>query len=115
MSNEQSYRDLLWCHKPITDFWRVGPGIARRLEALNCLTMGDVARLSEQNEAALSIRKKRCKPRYLSGWSRRLWADGIGVAALLPLQAQKGTLPGLRLGRNDLHLRVGSSHARSTS
>ena len=33
--NEQSYRDLLWCHKPITDFWRVGPGIARRLEALN--------------------------------------------------------------------------------
>ncbi|MBQ6610135.1 MAG: DNA methylase [Oscillospiraceae bacterium] len=51
--NEQSYRELLWCHKPITDFWRVGRGTARRLEALNCFTMGDVARLSEKNEAAL--------------------------------------------------------------
>ncbi len=51
--NEQSYRELLWCHKPITDFWRVGRGTARRLEALNCYTMGDVARLSEKNEAAL--------------------------------------------------------------
>ena len=51
--NEQSFRELLWCHKPITDFWRVGRGIARRLEALNCFTMGDVARLSEKNEAAL--------------------------------------------------------------
>ena len=51
--NEQTYRELLWCHKPITDFWRVGPGIARRLEALNCFTMGDVARLSERNEATL--------------------------------------------------------------
>lgn len=51
--NEQSYRELLWCHKPITDFWRVGRGYARRLEALNCFTMGDVARLSETNEAAL--------------------------------------------------------------
>lgn len=51
--DEQSFRELLWCHKPITDFWRVGRGIARRLEALNCFTMGDVARLSEKNEAAL--------------------------------------------------------------
>ena len=51
--NEQSYRELLWCHKPITDFWRVGRGTARRLEALNCFTMGDIARLSEKNEAAL--------------------------------------------------------------
>ncbi len=51
--NEQSFRELLWCHKPITDFWRVGRGTARRLEALNCSTMGDVARLSEKNEAAL--------------------------------------------------------------
>lgn len=51
--NEQSFRELLWCHKPITDFWRVGRGTARRLEALNCFTMGDVARLSEKNEAAL--------------------------------------------------------------
>ena len=51
--NEQSFRELLWCHTPITDFWRVGRGTARCLEALNCYTMGDVARLSEKNEAAL--------------------------------------------------------------
>ncbi len=51
--NEQSFREQLWCHTPITDFWRVGPGTARRLEALKCYTMGDVARLSEKNEAAL--------------------------------------------------------------
>lgn len=51
--DEIKYRELLWCHKPLTDFWRVGPGIARRLEALGCYTMGDVARLSERNEGRL--------------------------------------------------------------
>ena len=51
--DEIKYRELLWCHKPLTDFWRVGPGIARRLEALGCYTMGDVAKLSEQNEGKL--------------------------------------------------------------
>ena len=51
--DEMSYRELLWCHTPITDFWRVGGGIARRLEALGCFTMGDVARLSEKDESAL--------------------------------------------------------------
>ena len=48
--NEMSYRELLWCHRPLTDFWRVGSGIARRLEVLGCFTMGDVAKLSIQNE-----------------------------------------------------------------
>ncbi len=51
--NEQRFRELLWCHRPITDFWRVGRGTARRLAALNCFTMGDVARLSETREDAL--------------------------------------------------------------
>ena len=51
--NEMSYRKLLWCHRPLTDFWRIGPGIARRLLGLGCNTMGDVARLSEKNENAL--------------------------------------------------------------
>ena len=64
-------------------------------------------------KAILSIRKKRCKPRYLSGRSRRLWADGIGVAAVLPIQAQKGTLPGLRLGRDNQHLRASRPPARA--
>jgi len=51
--DEISYRELLWCHKPLTDFWRVGPGIARRLESIGCYTMGDVARLSEKDESSL--------------------------------------------------------------
>ena len=51
--DEIKYRELLWCHKPLTDFWRVGSGIARRLESLGCYTMGDVAKLSEQNEGKL--------------------------------------------------------------
>ena len=51
--DERSYREKLWCHRPITDFWRVGRGTARRLGSLGCFTMGDVARLSEQNEDAL--------------------------------------------------------------
>ncbi|MCR5288648.1 MAG: DNA methylase [Treponema sp.] len=38
-----SYRSLLWNHQPITDFWRVGKGIARRLEKYGIRTMGDIA------------------------------------------------------------------------
>ena len=51
--NEQTYREKLWCHRPLTDFWRVGPGIARRLENMGCFTMGDVARMSVRNENRL--------------------------------------------------------------
>ena len=42
--DEISYRKQLWEHKPITDFWRVGPGYANRLAAVGLYTMGDVAR-----------------------------------------------------------------------
>ncbi len=41
--NEQRYRELLWDHRPLTDFWRVGPGYARKLEAISLCTMGDIA------------------------------------------------------------------------
>lgn len=41
--DEQRYRDLLWSHRPLTDFWRVGPGIARRLDKLGIHTMGQLA------------------------------------------------------------------------
>ncbi len=44
--DEQSYRELLWNHKPLTDFWRVGKGYAKRLEACGLYTMGDIARCS---------------------------------------------------------------------
>ena len=44
--DEMSYRLLLWEHRPLTDFWRIGPGYARKLEASGLYTMGDVARCS---------------------------------------------------------------------
>ena len=44
--NENSYRRKLWDHRPITDFWRVGAGYAKKLEAAGMYTMGDVARCS---------------------------------------------------------------------
>ena len=44
--NETSYRRLLWDHRPITDFWRVGAGYAKKLAAHGMYTMGDVARCS---------------------------------------------------------------------
>ena len=44
--NEMTYRRLLWEHRPLTDFWRVGKGYANKLEAHGMYTMGDVARCS---------------------------------------------------------------------
>ena len=44
--DEMSYRKLLWNHRPLTDFWRVGKGYARKLEAHGLMTMGDIARCS---------------------------------------------------------------------
>ena len=44
--DEMSYRRLLWNHRPLTDFWRVGKGYARTLEEHGIFTMGDIARCS---------------------------------------------------------------------
>ena len=51
--DEMSYRRQLWDHEPITDFWRVGHGTAGRLASYGVKTMGQLARLSVQNEEAL--------------------------------------------------------------
>lgn len=51
--DEESYRYLLWSHQPITDFWRIAGGTARRLARYGVFTMGDLARLSLQNEDLL--------------------------------------------------------------
>ena len=48
--DEMQYRKLLWNHHPITDFWRVGAGYARKLEENGMYTMGDVARCSMGKE-----------------------------------------------------------------
>ncbi len=44
--DEESYRKQLWNHVPLTDFWRVGPGYAKKLKEVGIYTMGDVARCS---------------------------------------------------------------------
>lgn len=45
-----AYRRILWGHKPLTDFWRVGRGYARKLEQIGIYTMGDIARCSVGKE-----------------------------------------------------------------
>ena len=44
--DEMSFREKLWTHRPLTDFWRIGRGISKKLEAMQLFTMGDVARAS---------------------------------------------------------------------
>lgn len=51
--DEMTYRKTMWSHQPLTDFWRVGRGYARKLEENGMFTMGDVARMSEKNEDLL--------------------------------------------------------------
>lgn len=51
--DELSYRRQLWNHRPLTDFWRVGRGYAKKLEAHGMFTMGDVARCSLTGEDVL--------------------------------------------------------------
>lgn len=51
--DEMTFRKKLWDHKPITDFWRVGKGIADKLAKNNMFTMGDVAMCSHYNEDLL--------------------------------------------------------------
>lgn len=51
--DEKTYREKLWAHQPITDFWRVGKGISKRLEKFDIYTMGDIAKMSIHNEDIL--------------------------------------------------------------
>ena len=51
--DEMKFRRELWAHQPLTDFWRVGRGIAKKLEQNGMFTMGDVALCSERNEDLL--------------------------------------------------------------
>ncbi|MBQ8731701.1 MAG: DNA repair protein [Oscillospiraceae bacterium] len=45
--NEESYRKTMWDHKPLTDFWRIGKGTAKKLETYGIHTMGQIARTEE--------------------------------------------------------------------
>ena len=51
--DEMSYRRILWEHRPLTDFWRVGRGYTKKLESHGIYTMGDVALTSVKNEDLL--------------------------------------------------------------
>ena len=51
--NEESYKEKLWGHRPLTDFWRVGRGYQKKLESKGLYTMGDIARCSINNEDLL--------------------------------------------------------------
>lgn len=51
--DEMSYRRELWEHRPLTDFWRIGKGYSKKLEANNMFTMGDIAVQSVKNEELL--------------------------------------------------------------
>ena len=51
--DEMIFRHKLWTHRPLTDFWRVGKGYAKKLESYGMLTMGDVARQSVRDESLL--------------------------------------------------------------
>jgi len=44
---EETYQKTLWNHKPLTDFWRIGPGIANRLARYGITTMGEIAQANE--------------------------------------------------------------------
>ncbi len=46
--DEELYRRKLWQHKPLTDFWRIGSGIARRLERIGVFTMQELAKVDEE-------------------------------------------------------------------
>lgn len=51
--DEMRYRKLLWEHRPLTDFWRIGKGYSNKLEANGLYTMGDIALCSLENEDKL--------------------------------------------------------------
>ena len=51
--DEKKYRELLWDHLPLTDFWRIGKGYSKRLDEHGLHTMGDIARCSIENESLL--------------------------------------------------------------
>ena len=56
--DEQRYRELLWDHQPLTDFWRIGPGTQRRLRELGIRTLGELAQYSASPEGEERLYRK---------------------------------------------------------
>ena len=51
--DENGFKLGLWTHRPLTDFWQIGPGTAHRLQDRGMYTMGDIAAMSQNNESYL--------------------------------------------------------------
>ncbi len=51
--DEEAYQELLWDHRPLTDFWRIGPGTAKKFEKIGITTMRGIAELAERDEDLL--------------------------------------------------------------
>lgn len=60
--DEMTFRQKLWAHQPLTDFWRIGHGYARKLAENGLFTMGDIARCSVKNEDLLyQASREKCR------------------------------------------------------
>ncbi len=104
--DEMTYRRYLWAHTPITDFWRVGRGYARRLQEHGMLTMGDVARCSVENEdllyklfgvnAELLIDHawgwEPCEIRHIKAYKPETNSLSVGQVLPEPYSAEKGRM-----------------------
>ncbi len=106
--DEKIYRETLWAHTPITDFWRVGGGIAKRLENLGIKTMGDIARHSLDRWRIENIYRE-------LGKNAELLIDhawGIETATMADVKSYRPELKSLSSGQvlqkpteyNDAHL-----------
>ncbi len=90
---EEGYRRQLWTHRPLTDFWRVGRGYARRLADYRLYTMGDVARCSLRHEDLLY---------RLFGVNAELLIDhawGVEPCTLADIKAYRPTVNSLTSGQ----------------
>ena len=107
-TDEKIYRETLWAHTPITDFWRVGGGIAKRLENLGIKTMGDIARHSLDRWRTENIYRE-------LGKNAELLIDhawGIETATMADVKSYRPELKSLSSGQvlqkpteyNDAHL-----------
>mgnify|MGYP000175805603 FL=1 len=99
--DEMSYRRKLWSHRPLTDFWRVGKGYAKKLEEYGLYTMGDIARCSIGKENELYNEDLLYK---LFGVNAELLIDHAGDMSLYHENGQ-----GLQTGNEQCLFRTGTS------
>jgi len=106
--DEMEYRKTLWNHKPLTDFWRIGPGISRRLENARMYTMGDIARASLSEEGSEKLYEifgidaeilidhawgyEPCTIKHIKGYHSEATSLGSGQVLHCPYDWEKGRL-----------------------